>query len=62
MRGSFIPFYWTLFPPCEGCTTLSRRFRPTMALPVPVRKFFRGLRRRLLKNKKTVRQGKTRGF
>lgn len=23
-----IPYYWFLFPPCEGCTVLKRRFRP----------------------------------
>ncbi len=32
MRRYDFPYYWFLFPPCEGCSVLRPRFRPAVII------------------------------
>lgn len=39
MKTHAFPYYWFLFPPCEGCTVLRPHFRPVVVLRPRFAKF-----------------------
>ena len=32
MKIQYFPYYWFLFPPCEGCTVMAHRIRPVVII------------------------------